>query len=103
MKIKKNLSDAEMLKNFTEAESFETGIYGEETSSFGTKQKPLKGAKKEKELLLPEEAQEKLNKYLLELSMEWFKNGNGEVEWKIYKEKEQIIIKPAPAKKKSGK
>ena len=46
------------------------------------------------------EAQEKLNQYLLEISMDWFKNGNGDVVWKIYKEQGQIIIKPAPAKKK---
>ena len=64
--------------------------------------RPNKVVKTGKELLLPAEAQEKLNKYLLELSMEWFKNGNGEVEWKVLKEKDQIIIKPAPSKKKGS-
>ena len=60
-------------------------------------------AQKGNGLLLPAEAQEKLNKYLLELSMEWFKNGNGEVEWKVQKEKDKIIIKPAPSKRKAVK
>ena len=54
-----------------------------------------------KEILLPEEALEKLNRYLLELSMDWFKNTKGEADWKVYKENGQIIIKPAAAKKKS--
>ena len=72
MKIKKNLSDEEMFKGYVEKESFENAF----------------------------DADEKLNQYLLEISMDWFKNGNGDVVWKIYKEQGQIIIKPAPAKKK---
>ena len=50
---------------------------------------------------MPEEALEKLNRYLLELSMDWFKNNKGKADWKVYKENGQIIIKPAAAKKKS--
>ena len=102
MKIKKNLSDADMLKGFKEAHSFETEIL-EDSQSAHSLRRPAKVAQKGNELLLPAEAQEKLNKYLLELSMEWFKNGNGEVEWKVQKEKDQIIIKPAPSKRKAVK
>ena len=67
------------------------------------KNKKIKTAKNAggKEILLPEEALEKLNRYLLELSMDWFKNTKGEADWKVYKENGQIIIKPAAAKKKS--
>lgn len=101
MKIKKNLSDADMLKGFKEERSFETEILGEDRVA-NSLRRPTKVVKNGNELLLPADAQEKLNKYLLELSMDWFKNGNGEVEWKVLKEKDQIIIKPAPSKKKGS-
>ena len=99
MKIRKNLSDEDMLKGYEEEVSFENEIYGDEP----VKNKKLKAAKKNdaKEILLPDEALEKLNRYLLEISMEWLKNNRGEADWKVYKENGQIIIKPAAAKKKS--
>lgn len=99
MKIIKNLSDEDMLKGYKEEVSFENAVYGDEP----VKNKKIKTAKSAggKEILLPEEALEKLNRYLLELSMDWFKNTKGEADWKVYKENGQIIIKPAAAKKKS--
>lgn len=101
MKIKKNLSDADMFKGVKEERSFENEILDETTEKAAFRSN--KAVKKEKDLLLPVEAQGKLNQYLLELSMEWFKNGNGEVEWKVLKEKDQIVVKPAPSKKKAVK
>ena len=97
MKIKTNLSDEEMFKGDLEKESFENAFDADEKI---VSSKMKNKASAVKELLLPAEAQEKLNQYLLEISMDWFKNGNGDVVWKIYKEQGQIIIKPAPAKKK---
>ena len=99
MKIRKNLSDEDMLKGYEEEVSFENAIYGDEP----VKNKKLKTAKKadSKEILLPNEALAKLNRYLLEISMDWFKNTKGEADWKVYKEDGQIIIKPAAAKKKA--
>ena len=99
MKIRKNLSDEDMLKGYEEEVSFENAIYGDEP----VKNKKLKTAKKadSKEILLPDEALAKLNRYLLEISMDWFKNTKGEADWKVYKEDGQIIIKPAVAKKKA--
>lgn len=99
MKIRKNLSDEDMLKGYEEEVSFENAIYGNEP----VKNKKLKTAKKvdSKEILLPDEALAKLNRYLLEISMDWFKNTKGEADWKVYKEDGQIIIKPAAAKKKA--
>ena len=99
MKIRKNLSDEDMLKGYEEEVSFENAIYGYEP----VKNKKLKTAKKadSKEILLPDEALAKLNRYLLEISMDWFKNTKGEADWKVYKEDGQIIIKPAAAKKKA--
>ena len=99
MKIRKNLFDEDMLKGYEEEVSFENAIYGDEP----IKNKKLKTAKKadSKEILLPDEALAKLNRYLLEISMDWFKNTKGEADWKVYKEDGQIIIKPAAAKKKA--
>lgn len=96
-KIKKNLSDEEMLKGFNENLSFENGIYAEEKLH----QPKLKvKSDQRKELLLPEDAQEKLNRFLLELSMEWMKNRNGDCCWKVAKENGQIIIRPQAVVKK---
>lgn len=99
MKIKKNLSDAEMFKGYVEKESFENSFEDDIITAPKVKNKTAAV----KELLLPAEAQEKLNKYLLEISMDWFKNGNGEAVWKVQKEQGQIIIKPASDKKKAQK
>ena len=95
VKIKKGLSDADMLKGFSEELTFENGMYADEKD----KQSKLKGAKApaKKELLLPEDAQERL---LLEISMEWLKNKNGDCTWKVLKENGQIVIKPVAVAKK---
>lgn len=98
VKIRKNLSDAEMLKGFSEELTFENGMYAEEK----LKQNKFKGAKAavKKELLLPEDAQERLNRFLLEISMEWLKNKNGDCTWKVLKENGEIVIKPVAKAKK---
>ena len=97
MKIRKNLSDEEMLKGFSEELTFENGMYSEEK----VRESKIKNTKKNnaKELLLPEEAQERLNRFLLEISMEWLKNKNGDCSWKVLKENRQIVIKPVANKK----
>ena len=84
VKIKKGLSDADMLKGFSEELTFENGMYADEK----VKQSKLKGAKApaKKELLLPEDAQERLNRFLLEISLVWLKNKNGDCTWKVLKE-----------------
>lgn len=98
VKIKKGLSDADMLKGFSEDLTFENGMYADEK----VKQSKLKGAKAlaKKELLLPDDAQERLNRFLLEISMEWLKNKNGDCTWKVLKENGQIVIKPVAVAKK---
>ncbi len=97
-KIKKGLSDADMLKGFSENLTFENGIYAEEKITPGKIKVAKTPAKKE--LLLPEEAQERLNRFLLEISMEWLKNKKGNCAWKVLKEDGQIIIKPQAVVKK---
>ncbi len=91
-KIRKNLSDADMLKGFSEELTFENGMYADEKIS-KNKVKANKSSEK-KELLLPVDAQERLNRFLLEISMEWLKNKNGDCVWKVLKENNQIVIKP---------
>ena len=97
-KIRKNLTDADMLKGFSEELTFENGMYAEEKLH----QSKIKAGKTQakKELLLPEDAQERLNRFLLEISMEWLKNKNGNCTWKVLKEDGQIVIKPVAVAKK---
>ena len=98
-KIRKNLSDEDMLKGFSEDLSFENGIYSEEKTSARMKLKAKAPAPAKKELLLPQDAQERLNRFLLEISMEWLKNKNGDCTWKVLKEGGQIVIKPVAKNK----
>lgn len=97
MKIKKNFLMKKCLKAMQKKKALKMLLMANEKQFHSKIENKAAAAK---ELLLPAEAQEKLNQYLLEISMDWFKNGNGDVVWKIYKEQGQIIIKPAPAKKK---
>ena len=97
VKIRKGLSDADMLKGFNEQITFENGMYAEEKVS----QSKLKAkAPAKKELLLPVEAQERLNRFLLEISMECLQKNHGSCTWKVSREQDQIIIKPVPVAKK---
>ena len=59
-----------MFKGYVEKESFENAFDADE-KIVSSKMKNKAAAAKE--LLLPAEAQEKLNHYLLEISMDWFK------------------------------
>ena len=98
VKIKKGLSDADMLKGFNENLTFENGMYAEEKIT----PSKIKGAKApaKKELLLPPEAQERLNRFLLEISMECLQKNQGSCTWKVAREQDQIIIKPVALAKK---
>ena len=98
-KIRKNLSDEDMLKGFSEELSFENGIYSEEKTTARMKLKAKAPAPAKKELLLPQDAQERLNRFILEISMEWLKNKNGDCTWKVLKEGGQIVIKPVAKSK----
>ena len=93
MKIRKNLSDADMFRGVEEEESFETGRIKLRKNSSAIK-------KEAEAMMLPPEAIEKLNRCILEVSMEWLKDKGGDVDWKVIREGTSIIIKPAPAKKK---
>ena len=99
MIIKRNLSDADMFRGMEEEESFETAILTDD-SRVKKIRKNSSAIKKEAEaMMLPPDAIEKLNRCLLEVSMEWLKDKGGDVDWKVVRDGTSIIIKPAPAKK----
>lgn len=90
MKIKKGLTDQDMLKNFTEKESFET-------TAWQDKQKIAPKAPKQIEqqtlLSLPKETIEKLDKALLQLRINLKQQGINDVNWQVVTENSQIILK----------
>ncbi len=100
MKIRKNLSDADMFRGMDEEESFETAVLTDDSRSKKFRKNPSALKKEAEAMMLPPEAQEKLNRCLLEVSMEWLKDKGGDVEWKVIRDGMNILIKPAPAKKK---
>lgn len=102
MKIKKNLSDAEMFRGFEETESFETAFLQDDSEKRKIKS-VTKGKKSAEEILLPPETREKLNRCLLEAGMAWLKSKGGDMEWKVLREGTTITLQPAPSKKRGNK
>ena len=100
MKIKKNLSDADMFRGMEEEESFETAILSDDSRRVKLRKNSSTIKKEAEAMMLPPEAIEKLNRCLLEVSMEWLKDKGGDVDWKVVRDGPSIIIKPAPAKKR---
>ena len=100
MKIKRNLSDADMFRGMEEEESFETALLSDDSHRVKLRNNSSAIKKEAEAMMLPPEAIEKLNRCLLEVSMEWLKGKGGDVEWKVIREGTSVIIKPAPAKKK---
>ena len=90
-KIKKNLSDQDMMKNWQEVESFETVFGRDEAPS-----KPV-GAKKadKKESFLPEETNKKLEQLVLDIRLEYFRQGMKDVKWKITRTADGILLTPS--------
>lgn len=99
MKIKKNLSDEDMFRGMQETESFETLVLQDDRSPVKRRGFAGSGTQDEKVLLLPLEIQEKLNRCLLEASMEWLKAKGGDMEWKVIREGTEITLKPVAKKK----
>lgn len=90
MKIKKNLSDAEMFKAFNESLSFENEYSPEENNTL----KKLKPEPKKVNAFLPEEIEEKFSQLMLELRSELLKANKKNIQWKVKRENNQIIIYP---------
>lgn len=90
MKIKKNLTDQDMLKGFNEKESFETTAWQEKKA---TVQKTTKQQEQQLLLSLPKETIEKLDKALLQLRINLKQQGLNDINWQIITESNQIIVK----------
>lgn len=61
-------------------------------------QKKTEKTLEQKEILLPDEVRERLNRFLLEVRMEWMKDKKGNCRWKITKENDRITIIPVASK-----
>lgn len=97
-KIKKNLSDADMLANWQEETTFETAVLKEEP-----RQQAIPAQKDKQSLnssFLTAELQEKIGKALLELKVELYKDGLVDYDIKVSCRDKQIVLTPVPAKKK---
>ena len=90
MKIKKDLSDEDMLKGFDEKLSFENSLQPQETES-GLK-KTRQTTVNTSNVFLPAEIEEKFSQLLLEMRTQLLKDKKINVEWKVKKENNQIII-----------
>ena len=99
-KIKKNLSDSEMLKGYKETVTFEN-MFEEETP------KPkVKAPKEENDFFssfFTKELKEKVGKQLLEIKLELYKQGITDFELKASREGTKVIIEAKEIKKKSPK
>jgi len=102
-KIQKNLSDQDMLKGYTEEETFETAMLKEEPTS---KTKPVKtktaGGSKEDfyREFLTDTVETQIGKMLLDIKMDYFKEGEGAFSIQVKREGKNIILETAPKKVK---
>lgn len=97
MKIKKNLSDQDMLANYKEETTFENTL--EEDEPAPKKPAGRNAAQSTASQFLTPELEEKIGKALLELKVKLFNIGTVDYDLKVSVEDNKIILTPAPAKK----
>ncbi|MDU2117397.1 MAG: hypothetical protein E7E89_06480 [Veillonella sp.] len=90
-KIQKGLSDADMMKNFKDTENFE------DTQS--PKQKEDAFYRE----FLTEKVETMIGKMLLDIKMEYFKEGEGAFSIQVKREGKNIVLETAPKKVKPEK
>ena len=93
-KIQKGLSDADMMKNFKDTENFEDTMLDMERS--------------EKEdafyrEFLTDKVETLIGKMLLDIKMEYFKEGEGDFSIQVKRDGKNIVLETAPKKVKSEK
>lgn len=91
MKIKKNLSDADMLRSFSEKLTFENEVFTEQTED--NKQNKNK-EKQAVNTFLPAEIEEKFAQLMLQLRTQLLKENRTNIKWRVKLEDRQIIIYP---------
>jgi len=96
-KIKRNRSDAEMLKGFVEEETFEHADRSAAAPPRGGKKQSQGGAG-----YLTEEAEAKLERALLELKVRMFREGILDYDFNVAGEGNRVILTAVPKKKKSS-
>lgn len=101
-KIKKNLSDADMLVGWKETISFESDVYKEDPAKVQTptKTKDKPEAKSFLSSFLTPELEEKIGKALLDLKLELYKKGTVDFTLKVSHDNERVIIQAVPIKEK---
>ncbi|WP_295791143.1 hypothetical protein [uncultured Veillonella sp.] len=100
-KIKKGLSDADMFKNVVEEETFETAMLrGEEERNRPAFHKSKTGNPNSQEAFyrefLTEKIETQIGKLLLEIKMDYFKDGYGDFSVQVKKDGRRIILETAP-------
>lgn len=96
LKIRKNLSDADMFRGMEEEETFETA-YSHDGGSSRRKSNVKTSTGK---IALPDDVIEKLNRCILEADMKWLQDKNGDMEWKVRRDGYSIVLKPAKTGRK---
>lgn len=100
-KIKKNLSDQEMLANWQEKETFENVVQDDSNDKEQNNRKTA-ASNMAADFFTPE-LQEKVGKALLELKLNLYKQGIVDYKIKVGCEGDQIVLKPVPIKKKADR
>lgn len=100
VKIRKNLSDSDMLKGWQEEATFETEILEDVAP------RPIKAAKKDaaediNNAYFTPELKESVGKALLELKLNLYKQGIVDYQVKVTSQDNQVILTAIPAKVKT--
>ena len=98
-KIQKGLSDADMLKNFKDTENFEDTMIDMERAAKSPKQKEDAFYRE----FLTEKVETMIGKMLLDIKMEYFKEGEGAFSIQVKREGKNIVLETAPKKVKPEK
>ena len=99
-KIQKGLSDADMMKNFKDTENFEDTMLDMERSA---KKPVVHQSPKQKEdafyrEFLTDKVETLIGKMLLDIKMEYFKEGEGDFSIQVKRDGKNIVLETAPKK-----
>lgn len=103
-KIRKNLSDSDMLVGWQEEVSFETAIYQDDDPAVKRSKTEVKQSKAELHAsFLTPELVEKIGKALLEQKLALYKDGLVEYELKVALQGKAVTLTAVPVKAKKNK
>ena len=102
-KIQKGLSDADMFKNVKEEETFETAMLKGEAAArrpAPLRKSPANSQEAFYREFLTEKVETQIGKLLLDIKMEYYKDGYGDFSIQVKKDGRNILIETAPRKNK---